>query len=305
MAIIEGAIAYARHAVGDGDRGERVAIIEGAFPYTCHAVRDGDRGERGAAPEGVPYACHAIGDDELGDKFTIKIKRCSVVQRSGIFVVKIYRQPFLNIRNVYSLESVAISESTPSYARHAVRDGDRGKRGAIRESIAIYVIASSDSHTLQSHGDIHAVIRSSFCSENVAEAGLSGAVLIFADERNGDGLERNLLEGAFRYLLNAVGDSNICTGIAAKRVCAYFGNRGDISPNYLRRATRKRIAPYARHAIGDGDTRSGVTRKSRAAYFGNSWYTAPNYLRRAALKRTTAYTRHAIGDGDRGERIAT
>ena len=63
----EGLLADARHAVGDGDRGQAGAFPEGHFADARHAGRDGDRGQTGAVFEGTfADALHAVADGDAG-----------------------------------------------------------------------------------------------------------------------------------------------------------------------------------------------------------------------------------------------
>ena len=115
---------------------------------------------------------------------------------SGILLIS------TNERDSDRLERIAIRECSIAYTCHAVGDGNQGERFAIRERIVIYVIAISDSNTLQRLGYLIILY-----SENVAEAGISGTVLIFANERNGDRLEKiAIIEGRIAYTRYAIGN---------------------------------------------------------------------------------------------------
>ena len=63
----ESILPYARHTIGDSNRGQTRATRESIIPYARHTIGDSNRGQTRATIEStIPYARHTIGDSNRG-----------------------------------------------------------------------------------------------------------------------------------------------------------------------------------------------------------------------------------------------
>ena len=265
----------ARDAIRDSDRGEGGATTESPISNAHYAIRDLNRGHRRALTESIiSNARDAIRDNCI---LAAKNKGVSSSFYDSIAILSAIVGSITTFDHDRS-NGIAITESTISNARYAVRDGDRGEGRATIESTTSNARNAIWNGDGGERGTTHKNINSNArYTIGDGDGGEGGATIesIISNARyavRNDCILTASNEGIGSGFNNCIAVfTTIIYGIAI-----FNGHRcegGAISESTF---------SYARNAIRDGDRGEGG----------------------AIVESVVSNVRYAVGNGDRGERGA-